>query len=146
MALGGVIKHSGWKLSRFTLCSHGCCRLLFFSFLLYGCCCKVKFIHERNLEANLLTCAEQTCLAWPWRCSQPWAEAPFSPSLCPCSFNSARCPDKAPQFHKWFICFSFKKMKKKRKEKCCCTVQNPNPGRNKIQPCHSPVASQISLH
>lgn len=33
MALGGVIKHSGWKLSRFTLCSQGCCRLFFFSSL-----------------------------------------------------------------------------------------------------------------
>lgn len=35
MALGGVIKHMGWKLSRFTLCSQGwCCGFFFFFWLL----------------------------------------------------------------------------------------------------------------
>lgn len=34
MALGGVIKHMGWKLSSFTLCSQGVAGSLFFFFLL----------------------------------------------------------------------------------------------------------------
>lgn len=69
MALGGVIKRMGWKLSRFTLCSQGCCWLFFFFF---GCSCKVKFIHEHKAEANLLllTCTQHTPQMWPWRCSQ----------------------------------------------------------------------------
>lgn len=53
MALGGVIKHMGWKLSRFIPCSRGVA-----GFCCCCCCCscKMKFIHEHKLEANLLTC------------------------------------------------------------------------------------------
>lgn len=120
MALGGVIKHMGWKLSRFTLCSQGwCCGFFFFFF---GCSCKVKFIHEHKAEANLLllTCAQHTRQMWRWRCSRTdpeprprQAAAPLPPcpspaTRCiPCTLNSVRHPDETPQLHQWLICFPF---------------------------------------
>lgn len=152
-ALGGVIKHMGWKLSSFTLCSRGVAGSFFFFFC---CSFKVKFIHEHKPEANLLTCVSQTRQTWPWRRSQTdrelqprpaapsWSSSPCLPSSATrcltCTFNNVQSPDEAPRLHKWLIYSSFKK------KKMLLHQRAPNPGRKKIQSCHSLVASQISLH
>lgn len=149
MALGGVIKHTGWKLSRFIPCSRGVA-----SFCCCCCCCscKMKFIHEHKLEANLLTCVSQARQTRLWRCAQTessshvrplGAGAPVPPCpLLPC----AACPAPGTIFgvqtrlHSFindeFLIFFFKLLYRRA----------PNPGRKKIQSCHSLVASQISLH
>lgn len=64
MALGGVIKHMGWKLSRFTLCSQGwCCGFFFF----------LVALAKWNLFMN--TKRRPTCSCWrvpstPARCGR----------------------------------------------------------------------------
>lgn len=148
MALGGVIKHMGWKLSRFTPCSRGVAG--FFCCCCCCCSCKMKFIHEHKLEANLLTCFTDLPDAAVTLCSdrelQPrpttprWSSCPSlsSPATCclPCTRNNIQSPNKTLQLHKWWSFCLFKLLYQRA----------PNPGRNKIQPCHSLVVSQISLH
>ena len=152
MALGGVIKRMGWKLSSFTLCSQGCCWLFFF----FCCSCKVNSIHEHKPEAKLLTRVSQTCQTWPWQPESSshalgWSSSPSLPSPAtrcpPCAFNNLQSPEETPQLHKWLIYSSFKKEKKK-KERCCTREHLTLAEKNTVlsQSCGKPDFTALNHH
>lgn len=147
MALGGVIKHMGWKLSSFTRCSRGCCWLFFgvvFLLLLLlllqseiyswtqtgGQPADVCFTNPPDVAVTLLWDRElRPRSAAPGRSSS--LSLPFPATRClPWAFNNIQSPDKTPQLHKWLIYFSFKKKKKG----MLLHQRAPNPGRKKYSP------------